>query len=187
MRISRLLTVAIGATMALCLLTPAAAQDAVLTKREATLRDKPEYNAAALAALPAQTPLSRLPARQGPWIQVKTSTGTTGWVHMFDVGGSAPASNSATSALRGLSSFFNRGSASATNTTPTSTVGIRGLGAEDIANAQPNAAALARAEGFRQDATQARRFAADAALVTRPVEPLPVPAPPTTPGKEVGQ
>ena len=64
-------------------------------------------------------------------------------------------------------------------TTATATIGIRGLGAEDITNAQPNPEAVTRAEGLRQSAVQARQFGAGAALVALAIEPLPVPAPAT--------
>lgn len=159
--------------------------DVVLVKRSAELREAPGDAARSLLPLPLQTPLTRLPARQGAWIQVRMANGTTGWVHMFDVGTSgAPstASNAATGALRGISNFFNRGSAQANTTSATSTVGIRGLGAEDIANAQPNLAALSQVDSMRQDATQARRFATDAALQARAVEPLPAPPAPVAAG-----
>ncbi len=158
-----------------------AQNDALITKRPSTLRDAPADTAGTLASLPAQTPLTRLPVRQGPYVQVRTANGTTGWMHLFDV--SSPSEQSsvaatATGALRGLTNFFGRGSAPANNSTASTTVGIRGLGAEDIANAQPNTAALAQLEGQRQDATQARKFADSAALQVQVVEPLPVPAPP---------
>lgn len=161
---------------------PAQAQDALVTKRQTTLREGPTDNAAAVATLPAQTALTRQPTRQGPWVQVKTAAGASGWIHLFDVGTATEqgsVASAATGALRGLSNLFNRGSAQNQNTSgTTATVGIRGLGAEDIANAQPNLAALAQAEGQRQDAAQAKRFAAEASLSPQAVEPLPVPAPP---------
>ncbi|WP_141211403.1 SH3 domain-containing protein [Rhodoferax sp. TH121] len=159
------------------------AQEALVTKRQTTLREGPADSTAALATLPAQTTLTRQPIRQGPWVQVKTAAGASGWIHLFDVGTATEQGNvasAATGALRGLSNLFNRGSAPNPNTSgTTATVGIRGLGAEDIANAQPNLAALAQAEGLRQDAAQAKRFAADASLSARLVDPLPIPAPPT--------
>jgi hypothetical protein len=159
--------------------------ETLLVKRAAELRQAPGESASSLAPLPVQTALTRLSARQGPWIQVKTAAGLTGWVHMFDVGTSSTPSSlpsTASGALRGLTNFFNGGNAQAkNNTTATSTVGIRGLGAEDIANAQPNLAALTQAESMRQDATQAKHFAADAAWSPRAVEPLPAPAPPVVP------
>lgn len=158
------------------------AQEALVTKRQTTLREGPADSTAALATLPAQTALTRQPTRQGPWVQVKTAAGASGWIHLFDVGTPTEQGNvasAATGALRGLSNLFNRGSAPNPNTSgTTATVGIRGLGAEDIANAQPNLAALAQAEGLRQDAAQAKRFATDASLSARNVDPLPVPAPP---------
>lgn len=161
---------------------PAQAQDALVTKRQTTLREGPADSTAALATLPAQTALTRQPTRQGPWVQVKTAAGASGWIHLFDVGTATEqgsVASAATGALRGLSNLFNRGSAPNPNTSgTTATVGIRGLGAEDIANAQPNLAALAQAEGLRQDAAQAKRFATDASLSARNVDPLPVPAPP---------
>lgn len=161
---------------------PAQAQDALVTKRQTTLRQSPAEGSAAIATLPAQTALTRQPTRQGPWVQVKTATGASGWIHLFDVGNATEqgsVASAATGALRGLTNLFNRGSAQTQNTTSTATVGIRGLGAEDLANAQPNMAALAQAEGMRQDAAQAKRFAAEASLRPQAVEPLPVPPPPT--------
>jgi len=163
------------------LATAAQAQSETLyVKRASELRQGPSANTAALVPLAAQTPVTRLPERQGAWMRVKTGAGQAGWIHMFDVGSvAAPSSlgSTASGALRGLSSFFNRSGSQ--NTTATSTVGIRGLGAEDIANAQPNVQALKQAEGMRADAQQARRFATDAQLAARTVEPLPTPQAPT--------
>lgn len=155
-------------------------QEAMLTKRPTALRDAPAATAATLANLPAQSAITRLPARQGPWVQVRTAAGVSGWVHLFDVASASEqgtVATTATGALRGLTNFFNRGNTAAP-TTPTATVGIRGLSAEDLSSAQPNMAALAQAEGQRQDANQARKFAADAKLRAQTVAPLPAPAPP---------
>jgi hypothetical protein len=150
--------------------------EALLVKRAAELREAPGDSSRSLAALAARTPVTRSGARQGAWIQVRTPEGASGWVHMFDVGSAASAApaGAGASALRGLTSFFNKGSAQGT-VTATSTVGIRGLGAEDLARAQPDPAAVMLAEALRQDADQARQFAVDAALGSRVVEPLPAP------------
>ena len=150
----------------------------LLVKRAAELREAPGDSSRSLAALAARTPLTRSGARHGPWIQVRTADGASGWVHMFDVGSAAAAAptGAGAGALRGLTSFLNRGSAQGGTVTATSTVGIRGLGAEDLARAQPNPAGVGQAEALRQDADQAREFAANAALSSRVVEPLPVPA-----------
>ena len=173
------------ATALLVFGAPALAQpqgEAVLIKRESQLRDAPGDSARSLAPLPPQTSVTRLSERQGAWIKVRMADGTSGWVHMFDVtSASAPSGGAAGGALRSLSSFFNKGSAQApSSTVSTSTVGIRGLGAEDLANAQPNLAAVAQADANRVDAAQARQFAGSASLSSRQVEPLPTPAPPPT-------
>src|SRR3990167_4874650 len=63
-------------------------------------------------------------------------------------GTAAAGSNTATSGLRSLGGLFGGGS----STTATATVGIRGLSAEDIANAQPNPAAVQQAEKLRVSA-----------------------------------
>ncbi|MDP2034839.1 MAG: SH3 domain-containing protein [Polaromonas sp.] len=149
----------------------------LLVKRAAELREAPGDSSRSLAPLAARTPVTRSGARQGAWIQVRTSEGASGWVHMFDVGSAASAAPAGVGAgaLRGLTSFFNKGSAQGGTVTATSTVGIRGLGAEDLARAQPNPTAVVLAEALRQDADQARQFAAQAALSSRAVEPLPVP------------
>jgi hypothetical protein len=154
--------------------------EAALIKREAQLRDAPGDASRSLAPLPVQTPVTRLGDRQGAWIKVRTADGATGWVHMFDItSASAQSGGSGAGALRSLSSFFNKGSAQAPGSTvATSTVGIRGLGAEDLANALPNLAAVAQADGNRVNAAQARQFAGSASLNSRQVEPLPVPAAP---------
>jgi hypothetical protein len=150
----------------------------LLVKRPAELREAPGDSSRSLAALAARTLVTRSGARQGAWIQVRTPEGASGWVHMFDVGSAASAApaGAGANALRGLTSFFNKGSAQGGTVTATSTVGIRGLGAEDLARAQPNPAAVVQAEGLRQDADQARQFSVSAALSSRMVEPLPVPA-----------
>lgn len=154
--------------------------EAVLIKREVQLRDGPADTARSLAPLPAQTSVTRLNERQGAWIKVRMADGASGWVHMFDItSASAPSGGAGSGALRSLSSFFNKGSAQApSSSVSTSTVGIRGLGAEDLANAQPNLAAVAQADANRVNAAQARQFAGSASLSSRQVEPLPVPAPP---------
>jgi hypothetical protein len=154
--------------------------EAALIKREAQLRDAPGDSSRSLAPLPVQTPVTRLGDRQGAWIKVRTADGATGWVHMFDItSASAQSASTGAGALRSLSSFFNKGSAQAPGSTvATSTVGIRGLGAEDLANAQPNLAAVAQADANRANAAQARQFAGSASLSSRQVEPLPAPAPP---------
>lgn len=162
--------------------------ETVTVKRDAPLRESPAESAPTLASLPAQTPVTRMQGRRGPWIEVRTAQGQTGWVHLFDVG-TAPAAQSgnfATGALRGLTGLFGGGNSLAPTTrTATATIGIRGLGAEEITNAQPNLNAVVMMEALRVDAGQAQQFGSVAGLAAQPVEPLPAPPPPagsTAPG-----
>lgn len=167
--------------------------DPGVMRRAADLRATPSASAQSLASLPAQAPVTRLAGREGAWIQVRTASGQTGWLHLFDVGspGAADSSSSgagqaASGGLRGLTSLFSRGSGAGGSTVATTTVGIRGLSAEDIANAQPDAAAVTRMEGLRQNETEARTFASNASLKSQTVEPLPAPgAPVADPGGRV--
>lgn len=181
-----LLAVAVaGAALAM----PAhAQQDASVIQRATELRDAPGTSGASLGPLAAESPVERTGERKGSWIKVRTPQGAAGWVHMFDVGtrtSAAPASggNAATSGLRSLGSLFGGNSGS---TTATSTVGIRGLDAEDIANAQPNPAAVTQAEQQRVNAQQARRFASAASLQVHRVDPLPEPPRPAAPSGPAG-
>ena len=154
--------------------------ETVVIKRAAQLRERPSESSRSMMSLPLQTTVLRLGDKQGAWIKVSAPDNTQGWVHMFDVTSPASAStstgNAGTNALRGITNFFNRGSAQAPGANvATSTLGIRGLGAENLSNAQPNLVAVAQAEALRVDATQARQFGSGAALVTRAVDPLPMP------------
>lgn len=168
-------------TLAAALLHTSAAHaqsEAVLIKRPAQLRDAPSEAARAITALAVQTPVSRLGDRSGAWIKVGLADGSNGWVHMFDItAANSSSSGTGANALRSLGSFFNKGSAQSQGSVmATSTVGIRGLGATDLANAQPNTAAVAIADAARVDAQQAQRFAALSSLNARQIEPLPAPA-----------
>jgi hypothetical protein len=164
------------------------AQEAAVTRRATELRDAPSEQGKSLASLPAQAAITRTAERQGPWVQVRTGAGATGWVHLFDVGpaAAAPQSGGAGGALRSVTSLFG-GSSRQTQTG--STAGIRGLEAQDLAQAQPNPAAVTQMEGLRQSEADARSFADSAALRPASVEALPAPArrsssPAGTPGPQ---
>ncbi len=176
---------ALAPWLALVALAPFAgaahAQESAVVKRATQLRDTPAESGASVAQLAANTVVTRSNERKSPWVRVSTAQGATGWVHMFDLGpqaGSASgAGNAATGGLRSLGGLF--GGNSGSTTTATSTVGIRGLDAQDIANAQPNPAAVSQAEGLRVNADQARKFATTASLQSRTVPPLAEPPRPT--------
>lgn len=150
------------------------AQEAAVTRRALELRDAPGEQGRTVAGLPARTAVTRTNERQGAWVQVRTATGASGWVHLFDIGpASAPAEGGslASGALRSVTGLFGGGRPAQVG----STAGIRGLGAEDIAHAEPDGAAVARMETWRQTDADARAFADRASLRATAVEPLPQP------------
>jgi hypothetical protein len=172
--------------MAALLPLAASAQEAAVTRRATELRDAPGERGKSIAALPAQAAVTRTNERQGPWVQVRTAAGATGWLHLFDVGpaGSAAEGGGAGNALRGVTGLFGSGRSTQTG----STAGIRGLEAQDLANAQPNPAAVTQMEALRQSEADARSFGRSAALSPATVEPLPAPARrPSTPAGNPGQ
>ncbi|NNU45352.1 SH3 domain-containing protein [Ramlibacter montanisoli] len=167
--------------LAFALLPSAWAQEAAVTRRATELRDAPAETGRSIASLPAQEPLTRTSERRGPWVQVRTAGGATGWVHLFDVGPATSAAqaggggNLLGGALRGVTSLFGGGGTRTTQTA--TTAGIRGLGAEDLAQANPNPAAVSQMEGMRASESDARSFADRSAWRTVAVDPLPASAP----------
>lgn len=159
-----------------------AQEETVVVRRATELREQPGESRS-LAALQADASVTRLADRQGPWVRVRTTTGVVGWVHLFDLGtaGSAAASSSgggASGLFRGVTRLF--GKPAPTSASSSATIGIRGLGAEDLAQAQPDTAAVTRMEALRVTEPQARQFAREAGLTPQSVQPLPAPAPPAS-------
>jgi hypothetical protein len=153
---------------------PALAQEAAATRRATEVREAPGDNARSLAALPAQAVVTRTGERRGPWVQVRTANGVSGWLHLFDLGpaGATESSGSALGgALRGVTGLLGGGRPSQAGTT----AGIRGLGAEDLARAQPNPYEVAQMEKLRLGESEARSFAESAGLHPVAVAPLPGP------------
>jgi hypothetical protein len=175
-RIASVPALPVLALLAALLVVPAWGQEAAVVRRATELREAPGDQGRSLAALPLQAAVTRTGERQGPWVQVRTAAGATGWVHLFDLGSAsttaASSSGGGAGALRSVTGLFGGSRSTQTATT----AGIRGLGAEDLAQAQPNAAAVTQMEGLRQSETEARSFAAQSALRATPVEPLPAPA-----------
>lgn len=166
-----------AASLALASAQALAQGEAAVTKRAVELRETPAESAKSLASLAAQSPVTRLAERQGPWVQVRTAAGATGWIHMFELApaqGSAGSAGGATGVLRGVTGLFTRGATQPT-TSATSTIGIRGLEAEDLNNSQPNVPAVTQMEGLRQSESQARDFGRSANLKPAPVDALPAP------------
>jgi hypothetical protein len=145
--------------LALLFLLPlvAAAEPATVI-REVEMKQAPATDAATIATLAESTSVDAL-ERKGGWTRVKASAGE-GWVRMLSLrfGGAATAKPGAS----GLTQAFNvaRTGTSGTQTT----TGVRGLDADQIANAQPNPAELAKLEKFAADREAAASFATEGKL-----------------------
>jgi hypothetical protein len=188
--------VAVGTAWALSLSLAGHAQaDAAVTKRQTELRQGPGETARSLRALPPNTAVTRLTERMGPWLQVKvgpTDSEVVGWLHMFDLGAAhtgalATAGHASAGFLRGVTQLFQPNRDARGTTVATATVGIRGLGVEDLASVTPDRAAVEQAESFRLDSIQTEQFAKTSGWTTQVVSALPVPVaqvPSTNPNAE---
>lgn len=163
---------------------PSAWPQAMQVRKMTELRQEPAADANVVSHLNINTAVTRLQGRQGAYVQIQTQDNQTGWVRMFDIEASNPApapagsgTGAAKDALRGLTSLFGASSRK-TESSETATLGIRGLGAQDIAQALPNPAELATAQSYQASADQAKAFAAQATLQTQTVAELPVPRAP---------
>lgn len=150
---------------ALLLLVPLVAFAEPATVIRATdLKQEPATDSATVAALPENTSVEALERKSG-WTRVKAASGE-GWVRMLALrfGGATPAKPGAS----GLTQLFN---VARTGTSGTQvTTGVRGLDAEQIANAQPNPAELAKLEKFATDRDAAAGFAAQGKLSATAVD-----------------
>jgi hypothetical protein len=149
--------------LALILALPlaAAAEPATLI-RAAELKQAPATDAATVATLAENAAVDAL-ERRGGWTRVKAGA-AEGWVRMLGLrfGGAAKAGDS------GVAELFN---VARTGTSGTQvTTGVRGLDAEQIANAQPNRAELAKMKRYAARPEAAASFAAEAKLSPVAVE-----------------
>lgn len=153
-------------------LAPAAwAQEQAFTNRSTELKERGAPDARTVATLPENTAVKVL-ARSGGWTRVDAS-GQNGWVRVFHLRFPATVQTSSSSGgggfLSGLSSAIS-GGRSRDQPTTIATTGIRGLSPEDLKNAAPDAAALAKAQSYRADKPTAERFARDGKLAAVSVD-----------------
>jgi hypothetical protein len=167
MRLAALFLVALVAMAA-----PAWAQDQAFTNRATDLRERGAADARAVASLPENTAVKVL-ARAGGWTQVDAG-GKAGWVNAFHlrfpVAVEKGSSASGGSIASGLTSIFGGGRSQQQQQANLGTTGIRGLSPEDLKNASPDSAALAKAHSYRADKPAAERFAREGKLATVAVE-----------------
>jgi hypothetical protein len=145
----------------LSLAASAWAQDQAFTNRSTELRDQGARDARAVASLPADTPV-RVLSRAGAWTQVEAN-GQKGWVSAFSLRFPVTAERSSGGGFSAVTSIF--GGARDSKAT-VATTGIRGLSPDDLKNASPDTAALAKAQSYRASKDAAERFARDGRLAS---------------------
>jgi hypothetical protein len=130
--------------------------------RATELKKEPATDAATVAQLTENATVDAL-ERQGGWVRVKAGT-NEGWVKMLALryGGAAKAGDT------GVMQAFNVARSGSSGTQVTT--GVRGLDEQQLANARPNPAELAKMSSFAADRNAASAFAAQGKLMPAAVE-----------------
>lgn len=161
-----------GWLAALLLVLPllAVAQDQAFTNRDTELKERADAGSGTVAPLPANTAVKVL-ARAGAWTQVQAD-GKTGFVRVFHLRfpatvEGAPSSSSGSNPFAALGGLI--GGNKPDERAKLASTGVRGLSKEDVKNASPDAAALAKMQSYRADKGAAERFAREGKLAEKRV------------------
>lgn len=139
------------------------AQEAAFTNRATELKERAAADARTVAPLPEGASLKVL-ERAGGWTRVEAE-GRQGWVRVFHLRFpvTAQAGTESGGVLGNVTSALGFGRERSKGAT-VATTGVRGLTPEDLKNASPDTAALARLESYRADRAGAERFAREGRL-----------------------
>ena len=131
--------------------------------RATELKKAPASDAATVAQLAENATVEAFERDKG-WTRIKAPEGE-GWVRMLALryGAAAPKAGDT-----GLSQLFNVARTGSSGTQVTT--GVRGLEAQQIADAKPNPAELAKLQEFAADRAAAAGFAAEGKLSAKSVE-----------------
>jgi hypothetical protein len=132
--------------------------------RVTELKKEPATDAATLSELAENTGVDAL-ERRGGWTRVKAA-GAEGWVKMLALRYGTP--GAAKQGETGVSQLFNAARTGSSGTQVTT--GVRGLEAEQITNARPNAAELQKMKGYSASRDAASTFASQGKLQRHTVE-----------------
>lgn len=143
---------------------PALAEQLATVLLDTELRAEPYSDAGVITALPAKAIIAIL-KRQGGWYQARHGT-QSGWVRMSAIR-MGEAAGGGSSGISETLQFLSSGRSGASGVTVAT--GIRGLDAADVANATPDHQAVRRLQRFQVSAAQARQFAANSRLRSRPM------------------
>jgi hypothetical protein len=145
------------------------AQDQAFINRSSELKDRGAADARTLATLPENTAVKVIARGGSGWTQVDAN-GQKGWVKSFHLKFPAVIEKGASSGGNPFSGITSALSGRQSEKTNVATTGIRGLSPEDLKNASPDGAALAKAQSYRSDRPAAERFARDGKLSAVAVE-----------------
>lgn len=155
--------------MALLLTAPALASETATVVRATQLTAAPYTDSESHGVLRGEQRVEIM-ERQGGWYRVATDDGRRGWLRMSSVRlGEAEKAEAGSGFWSSLFSFTGRSQ----TRTASATTGIRGLSEDEIHNAIPDQAAVARLGTFAADDAQARSFASEIGLAQHEVESLP--------------
>jgi hypothetical protein len=148
----------------LSLAASAWAQDQAFTGRSTELKDRGAAEGKTLATLPENTAVKVVQRGGSGWTQVDAN-GQKGWVRAFHLRFPATVDKGSGGggALASVTAIFGGRSSEKANI---ATTGVRGLSPEDLKNAAPDGAALAKAQSYRADKPAAERFAREGKLAT---------------------
>jgi uncharacterized protein YgiM (DUF1202 family) len=155
--------------LVLCLAASAWAQDQGFINRSSELKDRAAADARTLATLPENTAVKVISRGGSGWTQVEAN-GQKGWVKAFHLRFPTSVEKGASSGSGPLASITSVFGGRESQKTTSATTGVRGLSPDDLKNASPDGAALAKAQSYRADKPAAERFARDGKLVPVNVE-----------------
>jgi hypothetical protein len=161
----------IGALGAALLAAGALAKESGTTRVDVELMAAPYRDAKPSGKLGANTRVDVL-ERRGAWMQVSAAD-RDGWLRLHQVrlgDGSAQKGSSGIAALWNVGTTGRSGSQGIVATT-----GIRGMSAEQLKDAKPNAKEVEKLEHYRATDQQARQLAGAAGLKAKDVAALPKP------------
>ncbi len=177
--------------MLLVLTAAVAASPAGVIVRTAVLKDNPAFDAKSLTTLSPGAKVNVL-ERRGGWqkVNLQASTNVQGWIRTYEVRtGIDPGTNPSVvksrdsddgvlGGLAGLSrastGLFggNRNKSGNERSDMVATIGVRGLSEEDLKNAKPAPAELAKMMQYSVDAKTAKKYAQAGELKSQSVETL---------------
>lgn len=162
---------------ALMLVAQTAFAEPAVTIRAVDLKAKPASDAKVVKSLPAESTVDVV-SRQGAWVHLKSGN-ASGWAKLFDIRSPQSAAAPSKSGSNGIADTL--GLAMGTRGSSVTT-GVRGLDADMLAQATPNAQEFALLTRYARSAAQAKAFARVGHLHTREVAELPAAPATAAPG-----